>query len=192
MLYQASGPIAQQVLTRPSYLNKSTDDQLHPELSQLVGRLFSWHQRLQKSLFILTKAEIFSIFSAWAKASLHCWKSTSSAFSLYLAPAVWKRRAENKHFSNQAEWLKGFCVRGILSTYLNHLNKRDSWVTSRGNSLRWLGQLLAEAQVLTLSTEVSLASTGSAWTHWEFTSLQQHRLEQGGRDKTFLEGNYFL
>lgn len=58
----------------------------------------------------------------------------------------------------------GFCVRGILTPYLNPSNKRDSWVTSRGNSLRWLGQLLAEAQVWALSTEVSLASTGSAWT----------------------------
>lgn len=192
MLYQASGPIANQVVTRHSYLNKSTITFILSSPSLLgdcsIGikdyrSLYLFWLRLSFSLFFL--------FSAWVKASLHCWKSTFSAFSLYLTPAAWKRRAENKHFSNQAQWLKGFCVRGILTTSWNPLNKRDSWVTSRGNSSRWLGQLLAEAQYLPWALRSHLPAQAVPGHTVGVHSMQQHRLEQIGQAQSFFRGELF-
>lgn len=170
MLYQASGPIANQVLTRHSYLNKSTITFILSSPSLLgdcsIGikdyrSLYLFWLRLSFSLFFL--------FSAWVKASLRCWKSTFSAFSLYLTPAAWKRRAENKHFSNQAQWLKGFCVRGILTTSWNPLNKRDSWVTSRGNSSRWLGSCWLRLSTCPEHWGLTCQHRQCLDTPWEFT-----------------------
>lgn len=128
MLYQEHVPIAKQVGTRPKYLNKLS---LHTELSQHPQSA----SKTTEVLFVLTEVKFFCVlintldsFSVWAKKALHCWKSVFSAFSLYLTPAVKKKKrkksTEYKYLGNQARWLQDFFVRGILITYLNPSAKR--------------------------------------------------------------------